>query len=173
MRKFSVVFVAGVVAMTLLLAGSTRAEEKEKKKVDLPAKVKASLDERFPGAELTGAEKEMEDGNVVYDLELKHKGRKYEMDVKEDGTIMEIEKEVKGKDVPAAVTKAVEAKYPKAAVKEVMEVNVVKGKDEKPDHYEVTISIEGEKKGKEVIVALDGSSVKEEAPEAPEPKEKK
>jgi hypothetical protein len=170
MRKFSVVFVAGVVAMTLLLAGSAPAEEK--KKVDLPEKVKASLDQRFPGAELTGAEKEKENGNIVYDLELKHEGRKYEMDVKEDGTIMEIEKELKGKDVPAAVTKAVNEKYPKAAVKEVMEVNVVKGKEEKPDHYEVTISIEGAK-GKEVIVALDGSSVKEEAPEPAETKEKK
>jgi hypothetical protein len=172
MRKFSVLFVAGVLTASLLLAVSTRAEEREKKKVELPAAVKASLDQRFPSAELTAAEKETENGNVVYDLELKYEGRKYEMDVKEDGTILEIEKEIKPKDVPAAVSKAVEAKYPKATVKEVMEVNLVTDKTEKPDHYEVTLATDGGK-SKEVIVALDGSSVKEEAPEAAETKEKK
>jgi len=48
-------------------------------------------------------EKENEHGAVVYDLELKQGGRKYEMDVKEDGTIMEIEKQVMSSDVPAAL----------------------------------------------------------------------
>jgi uncharacterized membrane protein YkoI len=116
---------------------------------------------RFPGAEITSAERETENGKVVYDIELKHKGRKYEMDIKEDGTIIEIEKEVALKDVPAAVTRAVEAKYPKATIKEVMEVNKVNGTVETPDHYEITIET-ADKKKMEVIVSLDGKSVKAE-----------
>ena len=34
------------------------------------------LEVRFPGAEVNSIEKEVEDGKVVYDIELKQKGRK-------------------------------------------------------------------------------------------------
>jgi hypothetical protein len=44
-----------------------------------------------------------------------------------------------------------------------MEVNKVTGKEEKPIHYEVTIDMDGKKK--EVIVSLDGKSVKAEGEE--------
>lgn len=159
MRKASIIAIVALAALT----PAVRSEEAATKLTPdkLPAKVAESIKARFPKAEITSAEKETEDGNVVYDLELKLDGLKYESDIKEDGTILEIEKQIK--DVPAAVAKAVEAKYPKAKIGEVMEVNKVNGKEEKPEKYEVTISSDG--KEKEVIVALDGSSVKEEAPE--------
>lgn len=130
---------------------------------DLPAKIMGTVHGRLPGAQVTSAEKETENGAVVYDLELTHQGRKYEMDVKEDGTLMEIEKQVMARDVADKVTKAVKGKYPDATVKEIMEVNAVKGKQETPQHYEVVISTGG--KDKEVIVSLDGKSLKEEAAE--------
>src|SRR5262249_8922638 len=91
-----------------------------------PAKGPSAGEARFPGAELTSVEKETEEGKVVYDIELKHHGRKYEMDIHEDGTVIEIEKVVAAKDVPQAVTKGVLAKYPGARITEVMEVNKVK-----------------------------------------------
>ena len=161
MRKFRTLSGVFVLGAAVLLACPVRADEKKLSKQDIPQKVMQSVNGRLPGVEVTSAEKETENGNVVYDLELKHQGRKYEMDVKEDGTIMEIEKEIK--DPPAAITRAVKAKYPDASIKEVMEVNKVTGKEEKPQNYEVTISSGG--KNKEVIVSLDGKSVKEEAEE--------
>lgn len=157
----------GVVAAVMIAVGGGCTNQKSKeaaeggKKItvaDVPAKVMDSVNGRFPGAQVTSVEREVENGAVVYDFELKQQGRKYETDVKEDGTIMEIEKEVASKDVPAAVSAAVRAKYPQASVKEVMEVNTVKGKQETPDHYEVTLA-----GGKEVVVSLDGKSVTEEA----------
>jgi uncharacterized membrane protein YkoI len=141
------------------------AAKEEKIPLDkVPEKVMAAIKDRFPGADVTSVEKENEDGQVVYDIELKHKDRKYEMDVKEDGTVLEIEKEVAAKDVPEAVKKAVEAKYPKATLKEVMEVNKVKDKTETPDHYEVVL-VTDDKKEIEVVVSLDGKTVKEEKEE--------
>lgn len=55
----------------------------------------------------------------------------------------------------------VATKYPKAKIKEIMEVNKVKGKAEIPDHYEVTVTTAGNK-AKEVLVTLDGKSIKTE-----------
>src|SRR5262249_18864229 len=122
---------------------------------------------RFPQAKITSVEKETENGKVVYDIELTEKGRKYEMDIKEDGTVLEIEKKVAAKDVPPAVTKALRDKYPNATVKDVMEVNKVEGRRETPIHYEVTLESADGKKF-EVIVSLDGKSIKTEAKEKPE-----
>jgi chaperone required for assembly of F1-ATPase len=49
-----------------------------------------------------------------------------------------------------------------------MEVNKVEGKKETPIHYEVTIEVDGKKS--EVIVSLDGKTVKTEAEEKKEKK---
>jgi hypothetical protein len=159
----------GVMVGLFLVGMFARSDDKKVPLDKVPKAVMDAIKARFPGADVTSVEKETEDGKVVYDVELKHKDRKYEMDIEENGTVLEIEKEIK--DVPAAVTKAVEAKYPKATIKEVMEVNKVKGKEETPIHYEVTIE-SAEKKTMEVIVSLDGKSVKTEA-EAAKEKEKK
>jgi uncharacterized membrane protein YkoI len=150
-------------AMVLVVLGTAAgADDKGKdKKVPLdkiPKPVMDAIKARFPEAEITSVEKETEDGKVVYDIELKQKGRKYEMDIREDGTVIEIEKEIKAKDLPEAVTKALKAKYPKATIQEIMEVNKVKGKDEKPDHYEVLL-VTADKKKLEVTVSLDGKSI--------------
>jgi uncharacterized membrane protein YkoI len=163
MRRIMGWLSASAVVCLVMLAMSARADEKAEKIAPdkLPQKIKDSLNRRFPGAEVTSAEKEKEKGEIVYDLELKHEGRKYEMDIKEDGTIVEIEKEIK--NPPEAITKAVKRKYPKATIKEVMEVNKVTGAEEKPIHYEVTVEMDGKKK--EVIVSLDGKSVKTEGEE--------
>jgi uncharacterized membrane protein YkoI len=153
---------AGV--MLGLMAGSSFADNAQKlTPSEVPQKIMDTVKARLPGAQVTSAEKETENGAVVYDLEMKDGGRKYEMDIKEDGTLIEIEKQVMDKDVPTAVSAAVKAKYPGASIKEVMEVNSVKGKTETPLHYEVVISTGG--KEKEVVVSLDGKSVKEEAEE--------
>ena len=154
----------GVIACFVAMALSARADDKAQKiePDKLPAKIKEAVKARFPGAEVTSAEKEKENGEIVYDLELKHQGRKYEMDIKEDGTVMEIEKEIK--DPPAAITKAIQAKYPGAKIKEVMEKDKVNGRQETPSEYEVTLTT-ADGKSKEVDVSLDGSSVKEESEE--------
>ena len=154
----------GVLAIGFSLGTFAMADKL--KPQDVPAKIRDTAMKRLPGAKIDAAEKEVENGNTVYDLELTQNDRKFEMDIKEDGTLMEIEKEVK--NPPAAVTKAVKDKYADAKIDIVMEVNAVKDGKETPQNYEVTLTIAG--KQKEVVVALDGSSVKEEAAEAPEKK---
>jgi uncharacterized membrane protein YkoI len=152
-----------------------KGDKKEENKAEkvapdkLPKAVADAIKARFPNGEITSAEKETEDGKVVYDIELKQGGLKYEMDIHEDGTVIEVEKEIK--PVPEKIAKAIGAKYPKAEIEDVMEVNKVKGKEETPIHYEVTIKTAAGKK-MEVLVSLDGTSVKTEA-EANKEKDKK
>ena len=167
---------SGTVAVVGLLVLAVAAwgddEKKAGQKKDAPKAQKIALDKvppkimsavkaRFPGAELTSVEKETEDGKVVFDIELKHQGRKYEMDIQEDGTIIEIEKQVDAKDLPEAVGKAIKAKFPDALIKEIMEVNKVNENKETPDHYEV-IMVDKDKKEKEVTVSLDGKTINAE-----------
>jgi uncharacterized membrane protein YkoI len=119
----------------------------------------AAIKARFPGAKIDKASKETTGSKVVYDIELTLKGRKYEMDILEDGTVLEVEKQVDFKDLPEAVRKGLKAKFPRAKFKVIMEVNLVKDKKEKPDHYEVTLET-ADKKEIEVTISLDGKTIK-------------
>jgi uncharacterized membrane protein YkoI len=147
----------------LLLAIVVQADEKAKKiPLDkVPKVIMDAINGRFPGADISSVEKETEEGKVAFDVELKHQGRKYEMDIQENGTITEIEKEVALKDAPRGLARTIRAKFPKAKIKEVMEVNKVSGSDEKPVHYEVTITT-ADNKTREVVVSLDGKTLKQQ-----------
>ncbi len=131
--------------------------EMKVKPEDLPKAVLAALKSRFSGLEITTAVKESEAGNIVYDIELTQKGRKFESDIKEDGTILEVEKEVDPKNYPQALHGAVEARIPKGKITIVMEVNLVKDKKETPDHLEVTVETP-DKKEQELLFKLDGKT---------------
>jgi uncharacterized membrane protein YkoI len=150
----------GIAVLGLLLGVAASWADEEKVPLDkVPAKVMRAVKARFPGAKLIKASKEKSGDGVVYDIELTHKGRKYEMDVKEDGTVLEVEKQVLFQEAPKTLVKTLKARYPRATIKVIMEVNLVKGKKETPDHYEVTLET-ADKKELEVIVSLDGKTVK-------------
>lgn len=150
-------------AILAVLTGIHAADKKPEKIAfdKAPKPIQNAVNGRFPGADVTNLTKEDEDGKTVFDVELKHRGRKYEMDINEDGTIVEIEKEVALKDAPSALPKTLDGRYPKAKIREVMEVNKVKGKVETPDHYEITIET-ADGKRHEVLVSLDGKTIKGE-----------
>lgn len=150
---------AAVVCMSLAVLA--RAADEEVDIANLPKPVADAISARFPGAKVISATKETTDDQVVYDIELNQDGRKYEMDIKADGTTIEVEKEIAAKDLPAAVASAVQAKYPNATVNEVMEVYKVADKKETLDHYEVVIET-ADKKELELNASPDGKSLKEE-----------
>ena len=146
-----------VLAALVLGGPASRAQDKQDK-LDLdkiPKKVMDALKTRFPKAEIHKWTKENEGGNVVYDIEFKQEGRKFEADIKEDGTIVNWEKEIAAKDLPDAVKKAVDKKYPKATLKEIMEITEVKDKKEALHGYEVVL-LTADRKRVEVTVAPDG-----------------
>jgi hypothetical protein len=148
--------VLGVAWFCLLISAAAAQEKIEADK--LPPKVKDSLKARFPGHMVTQATKELENGEVIYDIEMTVSGKKHEMDCKEDGTIVDIQNEIDPKDLPAAALNTIKAKYPGSTIKEVGEILVVKDKKETRDHFEVMIET-ADKKQMELTVSIDGSKI--------------
>ena len=134
--------ILGMAACTLV----ARAEDETIPLDKVPPAVMAAVKAKFPGAEIKGAEKEVEDGKTTFEIELKDAGRDVDVALSADGTILEIEKELPIADLPRPVAAAVKAKYPKATLKTAEEITKGEAKS-----YEVVVEEAGRKKE----VALD------------------
>jgi uncharacterized membrane protein YkoI len=155
MRKF----IRGLWAVTVAMAFSVPAARAAEEKVPLdklPKPVTAAVKAKFPDAELKGAEKEEADGKTIYEVSLKSKGSDYDVSLTPEGQIIEIEKTIAAKDLPAAVVKGLDQKYPKATIKLAEEIS----KDNKTN-YEVIIET-ADKKKLEVVLDPTGKILKEE-----------
>jgi hypothetical protein len=158
-----------VLAGLLVLVSAGQAQEK-KDSDKIPKKVMDALKAKFPKAQIDKWTKEKEGNDVVYDIEFKQDGRRFEADIKEDGTLVNWEREVKASDVPEAAKKAVDKKYPKSTWKVVMEVIDVKDGKDTPGGFEVTLET-ADKKEVEVVVSADGK-ITEDSGEKKEEKKK-
>jgi uncharacterized membrane protein YkoI len=155
--KIIVRLLTGAVLLTLLVFGLSAQDEKVAPD-KLPPKVAETVKARFPGATITQATKTKENGETVYDIEMTKDGRKHEIDVKEDGSIVNFENQIDVKKLPEAVTSAVKTKYPNCTIKEAMEVVVIKDKKDVVEEYEVIIDT-AEKKDVELTVSPDGKKI--------------
>jgi putative PepSY-like beta-lactamase-inhibitor len=145
-----------VVCAALLLPALGLAQHTHKSNLDqIPKQVMDGLKSKFPNAKIDKWTKEDEGGFVVYDFEFKQEGRKYEADIKEDGTIHNWEKAIAFKDLPDAVQKTVQTKYPKSTPIEVMEITAIKNGKDELEGYEVIVKT-AKKKVIEVTLAPDG-----------------
>jgi hypothetical protein len=148
------VTLCGLVATT----GLCRADDEEKVPLNkLPKAVTEAVKKKFPKAELVSAEKEKEDGKIVYELNFKNEGSTVEVIVTPEGKILVVEKEITVKDLPKAVADALESKYAKATIKKVEEIS----KEDKITAYEVLLVTE-KKKTLEVQFSPEGKVLEEE-----------
>ncbi|MGB2981000.1 MAG: PepSY-like domain-containing protein [Candidatus Zixiibacteriota bacterium] len=170
MKSSLFLFSASALVLLLCLAFSCeqQAEEmqvEEKAEADLeldkiPKVIMDALMARFPNAEIHKWTKEKEGDIVVYDIEFKQQDRKFEADIKEDGTIHNWEKQIAAGDLPEAAMKAVEMKYPESTIKEIMEITAVTEGKEALEGYEVVLET-ADKEEVEVTVAPDGETLED------------
>ena len=161
MRRPILQFAAGAALALLVLVAVAQGKEEKVSLSKVPKAVLESVKARFSDAELTGAEKEMEDGKAVYEVAVRLKGQKLDVTLTPEGEIVLIEKEIADKDLPKPAARALEDKYPGAAHKMAEEIVKVEKKEEKLVYYEVNLAAAG-KKSLEVQVTPDGKIVKEE-----------
>ena len=162
MLRFAGRSVVGLLAVIAFgVAGPLPAQDK---KDEIPRKVMDALKARFPKAVIDKWTKEKENDKVVYDIEFKQDGKKFEADIFEDGTIHNWEKEIAIKDLPKVVSDAVYKKYPKSTFKEVMQVTAVKNGKDELEGYEIVLET-ADKKEVEITVAPDGKVLEDSADE--------
>ncbi len=87
-----VLFLTGVTSCSLLGGGGSHEEEAVTLD-QVPEAVKATILTEAGGATLTEIERETEDGAVVYEAEFEKDGKKMEITVAEDGTLISTEVE--------------------------------------------------------------------------------
>jgi uncharacterized membrane protein YkoI len=81
-------------------------EEKEEEEVELPAAVAKAVQDNVPGAEIDKLEVAKEAGITLYDIEFK--AGKGEIEVAEDGTVMDIVTIVQMNDLPRPAAEAIQ-----------------------------------------------------------------
>jgi hypothetical protein len=148
-------------------AEEAKVESRAKDELELdkiPKVVMDALKAKFPDAEIHKWTKEKEGDIVVYDIEFKQQDRKFEADIKEDGSIHNWEKEIAAEDLPEAVKKAAEEKYPNSIHKEIMEITAVKDGEDALEGYEIVLET-ADKKEVEVTVAPDGKILEDSGEE--------
>jgi Putative beta-lactamase-inhibitor-like, PepSY-like len=156
----------GMATLILLavstMASMTRADEEKISVEKLPAAIKKAIKKKFPKAEIEKASKEVEDGRTTYEVLLEVDDRPIDVAFKADGTILEIEREIPFKELPAKVKKSLETKYPGAKIEKVE--MVTKGEDG-PAVYEIAIKAE-------VVFTAKGKLVKAKEKEEEEDDDK-
>jgi hypothetical protein len=81
------------------------AQEKEKKlkRSDLPAAVQKTVDQESQGATIRGYSSETDNGQLVYEVEMRVRGHGRDVLIGADGSVMEIEEEVALDSLPTPV----------------------------------------------------------------------
>jgi Putative beta-lactamase-inhibitor-like, PepSY-like len=118
---------------------------------NLPGPVKAAFNTKFPGATAIRWSKE---NAKEYEAEFKLNGSNVSANFGTDGTWVETESVISVSGLPTAVSAAISAKYPGAPI-------TLAEKTEQPGNkilYEVTIRVNGKKKG--IEINTNGSFVK-------------
>jgi uncharacterized membrane protein YkoI len=134
----------------------------------LPKKVVEDIKERFPGAKLVKAEKEMADGQLVYEVVIQHKGEQIETEFSAEGEFLLTEVTIKKEDLPKAALETLEAKYPGVKYRHFEKVT----KKDGTVNYEVIIQTADKRSG-EVVFDSQGKFLKAEGLEKNDEKKDK
>lgn len=149
-------FVAVPVFAGILAAVPAAMANEEKVPLDkVPPAVTRAVKARFPGATLKQAEKEVDDGKTIYEINLEHAGSKIDVSLQEDGTIVSIEKEIAAAALPKPVSDALGVKYPKGTIKKAEDVT-----EDGKHLFEVILNV-GDKQ-REVVLDPSGKIVEDE-----------
>jgi hypothetical protein len=103
MTRASVTVGAAVALLIADMAGAGQGS-RDRERSSLPAAVSQAIQDNRPGAEIDKLDVEREHGIAFYDIEFK--ADQGEMDVAEDGTVLDIATVIDMKDVPEVVAAA-------------------------------------------------------------------
>ena len=152
MKNYLVAFAAG----TLLLAGSSSAQEKKINRSDLPPAVEKTVAAQSSGATIRGFSTEKEKGQTLYEVEMTVNGHSKDISMMTDGSIVEVEEQVALDSLSPEVKAGLQAKAGKGKILKVESLT----KKDKLVAYEARVETNGKKS--EVQVGPDGKPLDHE-----------
>ena len=144
------------MATLLALSLSAVAQEKKIDQSALPSAVQQTVRQQSNGAAVKGFTTEREHGKQVYEAEMMVNGHSKDIEVAENGALIEVEEEVSFASLPANVQTSLSAKAAGAKITKVESLT----KHEKLVAYEAA-TLKGMKKG-EIQVGPDGGKLSHE-----------
>jgi uncharacterized membrane protein YkoI len=147
-----VAFAAGA----MLLAGSAFAQEKKIKRTDLPPAVEKTVAAQSTGATIREFSTEKENGQTLYEVEMTVNGHSKDISMTADGSIVEIEEQVRMDSLSPEVKAGLQARADKGKILKVESLT----KKGKLVAYEAKVETNGKKS--EVQVGPDGKPLDHE-----------
>ncbi len=141
--------------LVTILAIPARAASHDLPLDQVPAAVMKAVKVKFPTATVEEATKEEEDGVTIFELTIEVGEDDIVVSLKEDGTILEIEKEIEVKDLPPAITAAIKAKYSKADIESAEEAT-------KGDVVTYEVTIETDETTRNLVLDKAGKILEDE-----------
>lgn len=145
-----------IAAGSLLLAGTTSAQEKKIKRSDLPPAVEKTVAAQSEGAIIKGFSTEKENGQTLYEAEMTVNGHSKDISMTADGSIVEIEEQVALDSLSADVKAGLRTKAGKGKILKVESLT----KKGKLVAYEAKVDTNGKKS--EIQVGPDGKPLDHE-----------
>jgi hypothetical protein len=96
-------FLTCAIASQAATQQATQEREKKLKRSDLPAAVQKTVDQESQGATIRGYSSETDNGQLVYEIEMRVHGHNRDVLVAGDGSVLEIEEQVALDSLPAPV----------------------------------------------------------------------
>jgi len=137
MKNYLVALAAG----TLLLAGSSPAQEKKINRSDLPPAVEKTVVAQSSGATIRGFSTEKEKGQTLYEVEMTVNGHSKDISMMTDGSIVEVEEQVALDSLSPEVKAGLQAKAGKGKILKVESLT----KKDKLVAYEARVETNGKK----------------------------
>ena len=145
-----------LLVASLVVAGSTFAQEKKIKRSELPAAVEKTVVEQSKGATIRGFSEEKEKGQTTYEAEMLLNGHTKDVLMDTNGVVIEIEEQVDLQAVSAEVRAGLQAKAGKGKITKTESIT----KKDKLVAYEAHVVTDGKKS--EVQVGPDGKPLDHE-----------
>jgi hypothetical protein len=152
MKNYFVAFATG----TLLLAGSSSAQEKKIKRSELPPAVEKTVAAQSAGATIRGFSTEKENGQTLYEVEMTVSGHSKDVSMTADGSIVEVEEQVALDSLSPEVKAGLQAKAGDGKILKVESLT----KKSKLVAYEAKVETNGKKT--EIQVGPDGKPLDHE-----------
>ena len=107
------------IAFSAILARDAKASETGISRDKLPEAVRKTADEQSKGATVRGYNRESENGQIEYEVEMTVSGHSKNVSIANDGRVLEVEEEVALDALSPQVRKGLEAKAAGAKIKNV------------------------------------------------------